>query len=197
MENNKLETRNYSITAPRIFFESFEKLFDTIIKDASTASNFKRLDPLSKEQEVARFNAEHSDQHTSIEYLSKEQVIERYGYEFAKPLEQNFDGNAIIPTSKYCKDAELKYGMYGQHFKLPLTHKFAHGDMIECGHKDLKPLWITGDPIDFVIEHFNDGTKLEYWLHTVKIATNNPDECFYPRKFLLPGTRFHKIPDVK
>lgn len=39
------------------------------------------INPRSPELEIALFNARHPEQYTNIEYLTKEQIKERYGKE--------------------------------------------------------------------------------------------------------------------
>jgi hypothetical protein len=41
------------------------------------------MNPRPLELEIALFNARHPEQHTSLEYLTKEQIKERYGQEIS------------------------------------------------------------------------------------------------------------------
>lgn len=52
-----------------------------VFVEASDDFKVEMMPVLNTEQEIALFNARHPEQHTSIEYLTKEQIKERYGKE--------------------------------------------------------------------------------------------------------------------
>lgn len=102
-------------------------------------------------------------------------------------------GAGMVLTSKYA-DYSQKYGVDGQSFKLNLDKEFKHLDVLHCGDKDIVPVIVTDDPVEHIVEECADpySSKCEYWLHTVKLFTNETNR-FLPGKFLAPGTRYYKM----
>jgi predicted protein tyrosine phosphatase len=98
----------------------------------------------------------------------------------------------MILTNKYSREVDKKYGIDGSHFQIPLDRRLKPHDVITPAHKDLKPLIIIDEPIEYVLDE-ESGRKVEYWVHTVKVYDNDPSHHFYPRKFLVPGMLFQKI----
>jgi hypothetical protein len=98
---------------------------------------------------------------------------------------------AVVLNRYYCPNDGRKYGLDHTNFQISLSKKFEYMDIITCweGKERIPSLWITEDEI--LRKEMFDGTV--YFVHTVCITDIVPSQ-FYPDKYLIPGTRYSKIP---
>lgn len=90
----------------------------------------------------------------------------------------------FIVNSFYCEE-DKQYGIDGETFLIPFPEAFQKGDIILNGFEHCKPLFVE------FVESFD--TQNSCYVHHVTIATNNAND-FMKRKYLIPGTRYWKMP---
>lgn len=145
------------------------------------------INPKTPEQEVAAFNERHPDQQTSIEFLTKEQIKEKYGDEF--------DGGKIKP---YLQDeigqmpvAEYKGRGYQKGDTELIGARFTHPDGSSTYVAAVDPHRTEPEFDQFWLETDKYyGMVTEGELNVLRYCHPGNEEFFKARKKILPDGEF-------
>lgn len=100
------------------------------------------------------------------------------------------DASIIVALTLSSANDRYHFGMDGQYFQIPLSKELKPHDVITLNPElKISPLIVVDEPITYHEETVFDGSTVKYWLHTVKLYTQESNR-FFPGKYLRKGTTF-------